>query len=486
MTSRLASPEYQRQISKRSSLCGYRFGQTAVPATAGRRCPAICVGLFVLACPEVAWSAATLSVFNHVGIQFGGSAAWNSQPGVNRLDNGRIVERQVTLPALGPYSEVTTQLNIWAADDPWDRAGSIQLVTAAGVVELHKFVTGFGGTTQHQQQVTNLAPYLRQGPVTIRAFIDTWVPQAWALDFNLTVTDDTATKTPRWNRAVFNDQDWRSASYPNNRRTETVTIPASLEKVYLNYLASGHASDGTGGDEFTQRTHKIFIDGIEVFNEIPWRTDGVNFRSVNPRSGRFGNVWSSDLDRAGWIPGDDVDPYVIDVSQYLTAGTHTISYEIAGVRPGDSSGYGYWRVSSYLTGVQGTVSPADVNLDRAVDGADFLIWQRGFGRTGDLNSSHGDISGNGNVGGEDLVLWQSAFGALPINPALSAVPEPPASAAGMCIVIALIAASRRPLLGIISAEPAASDRTVCRRRPSCFTSRPARHDVAIPGFLRSQ
>jgi hypothetical protein len=417
--------------------------------------------LMTLAGSGPAFGSTTVNIFNHVGVQFGGDAAWNSQTNVNRLDNGRIVERTLTLPAIGQFSQVTAQLNIWGASDPWDRAGSIQLVTGTKVVELHKFVTGFGGTTQHQQDVTNLVPYLRQGPVTIRAFVDTWVQQAWAIDFKLTVTDDTATRAPRWNRAMFNDQDWRTGKYPNDRRTETVTIPSTLEKVYLSYLPSGHAIDGSGGDEFTQRTHKIFIDGVEVFNQIPWRTDGINFRSVNPYSGRFGNVWSSDLNRAGWIPGDDVDPYVIDVSQYLTAGSHTIEYEIDGIRPQDASGYGYWRVSSYLTGIQNTVSPADVNLDRKVDGSDFLVWQRGVGRTGDVNNSHGDISGNGSVGSEDLALWSGAFGAPFSSATVTVVPEPHAAA------MTVLALMMTPLLS----------RTRPRR---CIQRRRSSYRAAVP------
>ena len=321
------------------------------------------VAIILTTCSAI--HAQTVSFFDGVGIQFGGDANWSSQTGTTRLDNGRIVERVLQLPEIPTNARVTTQLNIWASADHWDRAGNIQLVNASGSIELHKFITGFGGTTSHQQDVTNLIPFLRRGPTTVRAFIDTWVPEAWTLDFDLNI-QQAAQRTPAWNRQVFNDQDWRSGKFTNNKRSISVAIPPDMEKVYLNYLTSGHASDGSGGDEFTQRRHHIWIDGVEVFNQIPWRTDGRNFRSVNPWSGRWGDVWSSDLERSGWLPGDDVDPYVINVSQYLTQGRHTIEYQIEGIEPDDGDGYGYWRTSSYLTGFLPIAVPEPTTLAAGV------------------------------------------------------------------------------------------------------------------------
>jgi hypothetical protein len=382
----------------------------------------------------------TISVFENAGIQFGGNASWNHQRGVSILDNGRIIERTITLPQLGPFSRVTTNLKITQGSDAWDRAGSIYIPTASGDIELHKFITAFGGTTSHQQDISYLIPTLRNGQIKVRAFIDTWVQTARTLDFSLTVTDESPNRAPIWGRTLFNDQDWRAGEYPNGRKVvSSVAAPAGLGKVILNYLPSGHASDGNGGDEFTQRTHRIFIDGVQVWQGVPWRTDGRNFRSVNPTSGRWGDVWSSDLNRAGWIPGDDVDPIQIDVTQYMTAGArHSVEYQIDGIRPGDSGGYGYWRVSSYLTGFAAEAGPADFDYNGVVDGADFLTWQRGFGLTGQVNNGGGDANRNGTIESRDLSAWRTAFGTTAQSPAVAAVPEPAGLSATLCVAAALM------------------------------------------------
>ena len=384
----------------------------------------------------------TIEVFKNAGIQFGGNVSWNLQPGVTVLDNGRIIERTITLPEIGPFSKLTTNLKVTAGDDAWDRAGSIYVVTPTGDVELHKFITAFGGTTSHQQDVSNLIPIMRNGQIKIRAFIDTWVQTARTLDFSLTVTDDSANRAPTWGRGLFNDQDWRSDEYTNGRKATGLSgIPADIGKVILSYLPSGHASDGNGGDEFTQRTHRIFVNGVEAWSGVPWRTDGRNFRSVNPTSGRWGDVWSSDLNRAGWIPGDDVDPIQIDVTQFIKPGQrNSVEYQIDGVRPGDASGYGYWRVSSYLTGFAPTAGPADFDYNGVVNGADFLIWQRNFGRTGQVNNGSGDANRDGVVSGRDLATWRAAFAAGG-GGGVAGVPEP-ASAGLMLLGLATFVAWR--------------------------------------------
>jgi hypothetical protein len=69
------------------------------------------------------------------------------------------------------------------------------------------------------------------------------------------------------------------------------------------------------------------------------------------------------------------------------------------------------------------VASADFDEDGDVDGADFLIWQRGLG----VGSTHaeGDADGDGSVDAADLAPWRYQFGAtdaaLPVG---ATVPEP--------------------------------------------------------------
>lgn len=87
---------------------------------------------------------------------------------------------------------------------------------------------------------------------------------------------------------------------------------------------------------------------------------------------------------------------------------------------------------------------ADFNGDNIVDGADFLIWQRGFGATGQPDKSTGDATGEGDVNGLDLDQWKLKFGGAPAVSVIGAVPEPASlTLAGLAAIFATSAVARR-------------------------------------------
>ena len=70
----------------------------------------------------------------------------------------------------------------------------------------------------------------------------------------------------------------------------------------------------------------------------------------------------------------------------------------------------------------------DFNDDGAVDGADFLTWQRGFG---------------GQFGASDLADWRANFGSTGSGPLAAAVPEPSTALLSMAAVLGFGAVARR-------------------------------------------
>ena len=79
----------------------------------------------------------------------------------------------------------------------------------------------------------------------------------------------------------------------------------------------------------------------------------------------------------------------------------------------------------------------DFDLDRDVDGNDFLIWQRHMGTTSGGRFDQGDANLDGAINAADLTIWRSSHGfqTAPITatmPAGSAVPEP--SSVGLLLV----------------------------------------------------
>jgi hypothetical protein len=86
---------------------------------------------------------------------------------------------------------------------------------------------------------------------------------------------------------------------------------------------------------------------------------------------------------------------------------------------------------------------ADFNDDGVVDGADFLVWQRGFGGPGGL--PQGDADGNGQINAADLTIWKAQFGSAASAAAATAIPEP----TSLWLLVAggsVLARRRRPSL----------------------------------------
>lgn len=275
-------------------------------------------------------------------------------------DNGRVVERTVDLgAAFQRPGRIVARVTIHPIPknedivfDRWDRAGSVRLAPPGQPeVELVKFMTSFGGTTEHEVDVTELAPLL-QGSVTFRAFIDTWLRPAWTVDFQLRLERADDAPRPVWVQPLFLVDEVTRTMTDAGPLTAAFTVPPGLGRVTLRYLVSGHCTDGRDDDEFVQKQNVIGVDGREAHRFAPWRDDCRQFRALNPYTHRWSDgTWSSDYSRSGWCPGDWVRPTLIDLTGSLPVGHHTIDATVENIRPRGADGYyGYWRISACLVG----------------------------------------------------------------------------------------------------------------------------------------
>ncbi len=296
-------------------------------------------------------------------------------------NSGQIVETTIELPS-SPHDQsnarrimltcivepvVVKQEGKLRPADPWTRLGSVSLLVPAnnatsgrsGVqlpgnppaeVELMRFITGFGGPGTFTQDVTPLAPLLN-GKSTIRVSLSSYKKPAWTVNLTFSYSETgVGYRRPVWAKPLFNEA---NVTAEKNKLEASVDIPAGLARPRLRIISTGHATDGTGGDEFISRTHVLRIDGIEVARWRPWAEEGGALRDKNPMSGRTTiegrELWSSDIDRSGWHSGEVVDALYLPVPE-LTPGKHVIELEIVGIRskdPKDGKGnHGYWRTSA--------------------------------------------------------------------------------------------------------------------------------------------
>lgn len=266
----------------------------------------------------------------------------------------RTVDAPVTFPTTGTYSRILMHVSLDCPSngcDPWDRMGSIDLVTGANdagavetLTELGRFITPFGITSGVNSapwwdiDVTELRPLL-SGTVTLRAFIDTWVPQGnaaaygggWVLGASFVMTPGKPAKepvavVPIWvwkttnkepTQVVYGDPSQPiSTSVP----TQNLTLPTGATSFGVQSTITGHGQGNLDNcSEFCSQEHTWLVDTTPN-NALVWRTDCANY----PSSGTY------QYSRAGWCPGADVIPWDIDVTNQVgSSGSASVSYSVA-------------------------------------------------------------------------------------------------------------------------------------------------------------
>ena len=99
----------------------------------------------------------------------------------------------------------------------------------------------------------------------------------------------------------------------------------------------------------------------------------------------------------------------------------------------------YTSTSVVLAVVSAPSLTANFDEDSDVDAADLAKWKLGFGIASGAAHAQGDADGNGAVDGSDFLAWQRQFGATLTTQAAGAVPEPTSAllvflAAASCLV----------------------------------------------------
>jgi len=150
-----------------------------------------------------------------------------------------------------------------------------------------------------------------------------------------------------------------------------------------------------------------------------------DFYATNNTQGQMRDAWGSTTDAvsaADPTNPDNINPFT-GVSDGLTG---AISSPLI------------WEID--VLGQAAAVANANFNGDGAVDGRDFLIWQGGFGKTGNAVLADGDANSDSNVDGSDLAVWRGQFGTTGL---VTAVPEPGVSALAVGSILALTTRRKR-------------------------------------------
>ncbi len=203
----------------------------------------------------------------------------------------------------------------------WDYTMRIFLRTKEHEYELGRFITPYGRWFKDPWIYTwtlDVTPYeyLLHGSADIRVQYDGYSKGS---DFSL-VVDCVSGEPPFMTYKI--DSLWQGvfAYGDSTKPISTAVMPKKVfidphaSHVFLRLITSGHGGGGTdNAAEFSDKTHTIVINDSVKLTQHLWRTECGD----NPLSPQAGTWYYS---RAGWCPGDVVQPWDYDITSFVKPG----------------------------------------------------------------------------------------------------------------------------------------------------------------------
>ncbi|MEI6436921.1 MAG: LamG-like jellyroll fold domain-containing protein [Bacteroidota bacterium] len=220
--------------------------------------------------------------------------------------------------------------------DPWDQAAQVYITKDSVTYEIARYITPFGvACGGWKWDITDFRGVLT-GKVDFMSYVQVWGASGWLVSVRLVLEEGApdypySTITPLWdeNNWVYGDPDI-SYIFPE----KNVFIYPETEKAKIRMTSTGHGQGNTlNAAEFADFTHHILINGAPTFEQHLWKSD-CNQNSCSPQNGTY--LYS----RAGWCPGQEIQPWEWDMAGYYTPGENlTVKYVLADYLNLLNSGY---------------------------------------------------------------------------------------------------------------------------------------------------
>ncbi len=216
--------------------------------------------------------------------------------------------------------------------------------------ELGRFITTYHREGRYLVDATPLLAHLRDGGLRRFRLVTSpsFNPQPYAVTLDLRFSARGKDASPSeatflWSGGNFN------AMYNEGRAPIDVPIPAGAKRVELWAIITGHGGATSNCAEFCNHQHEFTVNGANWMREhdTVGQQDGCVAQVDHGMVPNQGGTWW--FGRGGWCPGQQVEPWVADVTANVTPGeSATLSYQglFNGTTPPDDAGN--IVMSSYL------------------------------------------------------------------------------------------------------------------------------------------
>lgn len=234
----------------------------------------------------------------------------------------------------------------------WDVLSDLKAITSSGTYELARYITPYGiACGGWVVDITDFKSVLG-GEVEFLSTITVYTTQGWLLDMSIDLIDndqeDTYSRLTKLWEEDYNVYGDPGISYDLD--PVTVDVASNTETNHMRMTISGHGQGNTNNAaEFFEANHTLKIDGSDFANHHLWKDDCA----TNPCDDQSGS-WL--FNRAGWCPGQEVIPFVVNTSSAATAGASvSLDYELQAYTNLLNTGYNnsthtepYHKIYSYF------------------------------------------------------------------------------------------------------------------------------------------
>ncbi len=261
----------------------------------------------------------------------------------------------VVLPGdLSKYSQLMMHISVECPSsgcDPWDQPAKVIATTEEGTFEIARYITPYGiACGPWTIDITDFKSLLT-GSIDFQSFIQVWGPSGWLTTIELELIEGNDPfpyykTTPLWQTdyQVYGDPGIDHDLSPYN-----IDVASNTEASHVRMQITGHGQGNTfNAAEFYDVTHSLEA-GAETYPHRLWKDDCAS----NGCDDQAGN-WL--FPRAGWCPGQEVQPAVFITTNALTPGsTGVIDYALADYTNLLNTGYNssghtepHYRIHGYL------------------------------------------------------------------------------------------------------------------------------------------
>jgi hypothetical protein len=209
----------------------------------------------------------------------------------------------------------------------WDYIAHLSVFDGENRIQMGKYITTYHREARMIVDASHMLPMLSAGG--LRTFRWEWAPE-WNVQptstlLSLRFIDDGEVAHPVQTVPLFTGGEFNSA-YNATRLPIDVEIPADAARVEVWAVITGHGAATEQCAEFCDHEHAFAVNGTWYTRTHPLVGDqeGCITQIENQMTpNQWGTWW---FGRGGWCPGQQVDPWIIDVTDDVTPG------EVADVR----------------------------------------------------------------------------------------------------------------------------------------------------------